>query len=61
MHLAARLGFLTVTACLLANSAIAETGPTMRIRGTIDTLDGQAMTVTSREGTKLPITLAESF
>lgn len=61
MRLTARLGFLTVTACLLATSAIAETGPTMRIRGTIDMLDGQVMTVTSREGSKLPITLAEPF
>ena len=40
-------------------AAVAQTAPTTRIRGTIAAMEGQVMTVTTREGPKLPINLTE--
>ncbi len=48
-----------LAACCLATAALAQAPPTTRIRGTIAAIEGPVMTVTTREGPKLPITLAE--
>jgi hypothetical protein len=52
--------FLPATAlgvCLLATAAIAQTAPPTRIRGTIAAVDGSTMTVATREGPKVDVTL----
>ncbi len=47
-----------LAACLLAVAAIAQTtAPPTRIRGTIASVEGQIMTVTTREGPKVDIML----
>jgi hypothetical protein len=48
---------LALAACLCAAAAVAQTAPPTRIRGTIAALDGQTMTVTTREGAKVDVTL----
>jgi hypothetical protein len=48
-----------LAACLLGVSAIAQTAPSARIRGTIAAVEGQTMTVTTREGPKANITLTD--
>jgi hypothetical protein len=50
------------TALLVATTAVpalAQTAPPTRVRGTIAALDGNAMTVTSRDGSNLEVTLTE--
>ncbi len=44
-------------ATLFAIAALAQTAPSTRIRGTIAAIDGPTLTVTSRDGQKLDITL----
>src|SRR5215470_3858782 len=46
---------------VLALPALAQEGTPTRIRGTIETLDGQTLTVKSREGQELSITLANDL
>ncbi len=47
-----------LAACLLgATAALAQTAPPTRIRGTIAAIEGQTMTVNTREGNKLDVTL----
>lgn len=53
----ARLMSLALAACLAAGAAIAQTAPPTRIRGTIAGLDGQTLSVTTREGPKLEVLL----
>jgi hypothetical protein len=50
------------TALLVGTSAvtaIAQTAPPTRVRGTIAAVDGNTMTVSSRDGQKLEVTLAD--
>jgi hypothetical protein len=47
----------TLAACLLSGAVIAQTAPPTRIRGTVAGLEGQTMTVTTREGPKVDVTL----
>ncbi len=54
-----RISVIACLACWLATSALAQTPSSTRIRGTIAALDGQHMTVTTREGAALPIALTE--
>jgi hypothetical protein len=54
-----RLAAIAWMACWLAGGAMAQTPAPTRIRGTIAAMDDQVMTVTTREGPKLPITLTE--
>jgi hypothetical protein len=49
--------FAAVFVAMLAMPAIAQ-NPPARIRGTVEKLDGQALTVKSREGQQVTITLA---
>jgi hypothetical protein len=46
-----------LAACLLAVGAIAQTAPPARIRGTIAAVQGQTMTVATREGPKVDVML----
>ena len=52
-----RLVPLALAACLFAVTAVAQTSPPTRIRGTIDALTGQTLTVTTRDGSKVDIML----
>jgi len=53
----ARLLPAVLVACLLTTVAMAQTAPPTRIRGTIAAIDGSMMTVTTREGPKVDVTL----
>jgi Domain of unknown function (DUF5666) len=56
-----RLGAVAVPALALAIVAIASAQEqTVRVRGTIDGIDGQTMNVTARDGTKLAIKIADN-
>jgi hypothetical protein len=48
-------------AVLVSTSAIAQTVPPTRVRGTVATLDGNTLTVNSRDGQKLEIALKDGF
>jgi len=52
-----RLVPLALAGCLFAITAVAQTAPPTRIRGTIDALSGQTLTVTTRDGSKVDIML----
>jgi hypothetical protein len=57
-----RLIAVAALAIAVANIAIASAQePTVRVRGTIDGIDGQTMNVTARDGTKLTIKLADNL
>ncbi|HEY2620738.1 MAG TPA: hypothetical protein VGI78_25605 [Acetobacteraceae bacterium] len=53
----ARLIPLALAACLSATAAIAQNAPPTRIRGTIAGLEGQTLSVNTREGTKVDVLL----
>jgi hypothetical protein len=53
----ARLIPLALTACLCATAAIAQNAPPTRIRGTIAALEGQTLSINTREGTKVDVLL----
>jgi hypothetical protein len=55
---AVALGLATVA---LAQVAMAQTAPPSRIRGTIAAIEGNSLTVTTREGPVAKITLAENY
>jgi hypothetical protein len=55
----ARLMTLALATCLLASGAIAQTAPPTRIRGTIAGLTGQTLTINTREGSKVDVSLAD--
>ena len=52
-----RLLPLALAACLAATAAIAQTAPPTRIRGTIAAVEGQTLSVATREGPKVDVTL----
>lgn len=54
------LGFaLALTAALVATSAVAQQPGMVRVRGTIEKVDGQTLTVKSRDGSTLTVKLAD--
>jgi hypothetical protein len=57
LNVLTRLVPLALAGCLFAVTAVAQTAPPTRIRGTIDALSGQTLTVTTRDGSKVDITL----
>src|SRR5205807_1274568 len=59
-----RLAMAAALVTLAVGPALAQAPPTgtpTRIRGTVEKLDGQALTVKSREGPMLTIALAANF
>lgn len=54
-----RLLPLALAACLATTAAIAQNTPPTRIRGTIAGVEGHTLSVATREGTKVDITLNE--
>jgi hypothetical protein len=57
----ARLLAAGLAACMLTMTAWAQTAPPSRIRGTVASLDGQILTVTTREGAPASISLPETL
>jgi hypothetical protein len=57
LNVLTRLVPLALAGCLFAVTAVAQTAPPTRIRGTIDALSGQTLTVTTRDGSKVDIML----
>jgi hypothetical protein len=53
----ARLIPLALAACLGATAAVAQNAPPTRIRGTIAGLEGQTLSINTREGTKVDVLL----
>src|SRR5215470_1083878 len=53
----ARLMPLALAACLSVTAALAQTAPPTRIRGTIAGLDGNTLSITTREGSKVDVAL----
>jgi hypothetical protein len=53
----ARLMPLALAVCLCATAALAQNAPPTRIRGTIASIDGQTLTVDTREGSKVDVLL----
>ena len=53
--------FAAALALCLAGSALAQTAPTVRIRGTVAALSGQTLTVNGRDGQKVEIALADTL
>jgi hypothetical protein len=53
----ARLIGIAVVTCLCAGAALAQNAPPTRIRGTIAALNGQTLSVDTREGSKVDILL----
>jgi len=56
-----RLMPLIVAACLCATAAIAQNAPITRIRGKIASLDGNTLSINTREGTKIDVTLNDNL
>src|SRR5260221_13233488 len=52
---------LTVFGVFTVTSALAENAPPARIRGTVESIDGQDLTVTSRDGSSVKIKLAPDY
>jgi Arc/MetJ family transcription regulator len=52
---------LVLAACLAATAATAQTAPPTRIRGTIDAVEGQTLSVTTREGPRVEVTLNDAL
>ena len=50
-HVLRLLGCAAVLAALDAGGALAQQPPTVRVRGTIEAVDGQTLTIKTREGT----------
>lgn len=57
----ARLTAAILAACLIAVAAVAQTAPPTRIRGSITAIEGQTMTVATREGPKVDIILDDKL
>jgi len=57
LNVLTRLFPLALAGCLFAVTAIAQTAPPTRIRGTIADLSGQTLSVTTRDGSKVDIML----
>lgn len=53
----ARLMPLVLAACLCATAAFAQNAPPTRIRGTIAAIEGQTLTVDTREGSRVDVLL----
>src|SRR5271166_6729255 len=53
----ARLIPLALAACLCATAALAQNAPPTRIRGTIAAVEGQTLTINTREGSKVDVLL----
>ena len=53
----ARLIPLALAACLCATAALAQNAPPTRIRGTIAAVEGQTLSINTREGTKVDVLL----
>lgn len=56
-----RVAALAALATTLAGAALAQTAPTVRVRGTIEKIDGAVLVVKAREGNSVSIKLNEGW
>lgn len=61
MTAAGRAAALAALATIVAGAASAQTAPTVRVRGTIESLGGSTLVVKSREGASVSIRLNEGW
>ena len=52
---------LSAATAIASLPAFAQTAPTIRVRGTIESLEGSSLVVKSRDGKSVPIALAEGW
>lgn len=55
-----RLGVAAFAACIVTSSALAQQTPTVRIRGTIESVDGNTLGIKTREGTDVKVRMTDN-
>jgi len=55
-----RLAVAAFAACVLASSAFAQQAPTVRIRGTIESVDRNTLAIKTREGTDVKVRMTDN-
>ncbi|WP_199580907.1 hypothetical protein [Bradyrhizobium sp. MOS003] len=55
-----RLVVAAFAACVLASSAFAQQAPAVRIRGTIESVDGNTLAIKTREGTDVKVRMTDN-
>jgi hypothetical protein len=55
-----RLGVAAFAACIVTSSALAQQTPTVRIRGTIESVDGNTLGIKTREGSDVKVRLTDN-
>src|SRR3954453_7031949 len=55
-----RLGVAAFATCIFASSAFAQQAPTVRIRGTIESVDGNTLAIKTREGTDVKVNMTDN-
>ena len=55
-----RVGVAAFAACIVASSALAQQTPTVRIRGTIESVDGNTLGIKTREGSDVKVRMTDN-
>ena len=55
-----RVGVAAIAACIVTSSALAQQTPTVRIRGTIESVDGNTLGIKTREGTDVKVRMTDN-
>jgi Cu/Ag efflux protein CusF len=55
-----RIGVAAFAACIVTSSASAQQTPTVRIRGTIESVDGNTLGIKTREGTDVKVRMTDN-
>lgn len=59
-HLLPRLVVAVLAACIVTSSASAQQAPTVRIRGTIESVDGNMLGIKTREGSDVKVRMTDN-
>ena len=55
-----RVGVAALAACIVTSSALAQQTPTVRIRGTIESVDGNTLGIKTREGSDVKVRMTDN-
>src|SRR4051812_20179488 len=55
-----RVGVAAFAACIVTSSALAQQTPTVRIRGTIESVDGNTLGIKTREGSDVKVRMTDN-
>ena len=55
-----RVGVAAFAACIVASSALAQQMPTVRIRGTVESVDGNTLGIKTREGSDVKVRMTDN-